>query len=88
MSDSEGESDRIVNCPQCKEEVKHEAHKCPHCDYHAGEKDGKIGVIIALAGAVLSLTLIGSILGIPLVIYGLYKALKSNRKTMGTKVSA
>lgn len=58
-------------CEECRGEVDEQASTCPHCGYDPGaeirsQANWRLGV-----GALLCFTIIGGVIGIPLVISGL-----------------
>ena len=58
-------------CEECRDEVDEQANTCPHCSHDPGSKmrsqaRWRLGV-----GMLLCLTVVGAIIGIPLVISGL-----------------
>ena len=71
-----------IQCNQCKEEVGDEATKCPKCEYNPGRSKRKSGSILLLCGILISVTIIGSPLGIPIAILGAMQALKGDGLTV------
>lgn len=67
-TDIEPETDR---CERCDEQIPTTAQKCPKCGNHPAKSAKWSGVAIMVAGVILSLTVVGAVIGIPLFIVGL-----------------
>lgn len=66
-------------CGRCAEPISVDAKECPHCEY----KGYPVGaVILIIIGMVASATIVGAIIGIPLLIAGVIYYIK----TVGTKL--
>ena len=69
-------------CSECREPVKEDAKSCPHCGYSPGS-EGKWGRGVAqIIGLILTLTVIGAIIGIPIQ----YLAYKSSKRARNATV--
>lgn len=60
-----------ADCERCEEEIKVDATTCPECDNcpYKSAKWSAVGLMIG--GLLLSLTVVGAIIGVPLFIVGL-----------------
>jgi hypothetical protein len=73
-------------CERCHEEVQPAADRCPHCGYEAARDGYWAAVIVQVIGLVLTLSVIGAPLGLPLQ-YWSYRKLKRLRSaTVGVEV--
>ena len=63
-------------CEQCRADIDPEASVCPHCGYDpAGDIESEATKRL-IVGLVLTLTLVGAVIGIPLM----YSAVRHNRR--------
>lgn len=70
-------------CEECGETIDTQLKVCPECGYNAPRTRAKKGVMIAFSGSLMSLTLIGGLLGVPLLLIGIWNVFKS-RNTAAT----
>jgi len=71
-----------IQCAQCEKEVDDGTTKCPHCEYTPYSKMVFSGISAVVVGALLSLTVIGAVIGIPMVVVGLYRMYESSNVTV------
>jgi len=62
-------------CGKCTSEISAEATKCPECGYEPKSENSIGRSILMVIGFLLSATLIGAVIGIPLIYLG-YKSHK------------
>ena len=58
-------------CNECGELISLDVSKCPECDHSPKNTRVALGIGLGAIGGVLTITLIGAIIGIPLVLIGL-----------------
>jgi len=68
-------------CAQCDAELPDEPETCPECGFHAS---ATTGVLLVLFGGLLSLTVIGAIIGIPMMVAGLAQIEIDKKGTIAT----
>lgn len=73
--------DEAYICEECRESINEQASVCPHCGYDPGteiesQAKWRLGV-----GALLCLTIVGGIIGIPLVISGFRHSSRGEKAT-------
>ena len=74
-----------IQCAQCKEEVNDGATKCPHCEYKPGDSMVLVGGVAIAIGILISLTLVGAIVGVPMAAFGLYRLYKGSNLTVDSE---
>ncbi len=58
-------------CGKCVSEISVEADRCPECGYEP-RTDNKLGqTILLIIGVILTLTVVGAIIGLPLIYFSL-----------------
>lgn len=57
-------------CKECRADIEVNAQACPECGYNPGRRGKLSGIGLMIVGLLLSLTIIGAIVGIPLLIVG------------------
>jgi hypothetical protein len=60
----------VYVCERCREQVAPDATVCPHCGYDPGAELNSRARWCWGIGALLCLTVIGGVIGVPLVIWG------------------
>jgi hypothetical protein len=78
MSETAGDS---AACQKCKSEISTEADRCPECGYEPAAKGGTTRWWMMFLGGLLTMTVIGAIIGIPMILVGYY----ATRKARGRK---
>jgi predicted amidophosphoribosyltransferase len=73
-------------CAECREEIDREATTCPHCGHEGAEVSAAYGVAQFLVGGVLTATIIGAIIGIPLMRRGMRRAKRAGESSPGVEV--
>lgn len=71
------ESDYV--CAECRAPIDPAATVCPHCGYDPAGKIRREAAARILVGTILCLTIIGGVIGLPL----LYSGVKHNRRAEG-----
>lgn len=61
-----------VQCNHCATRAKAGTKECPICGYRPKMQLKITGVVFVLGGLIFTATIIGAILGIPILIYGVY----------------
>lgn len=62
----------MTECAQCGESVDNGTQKCPNCEYRPQTKMQLVGMVGFVAGLLISATLIGAIVGIPMMLWAGY----------------
>jgi len=57
-------------CLKCRSEISALAEKCPKCGYDPRIVEKGVGVFAIALGMLVSLTIIGALIGIPMIIVG------------------
>ena len=60
-------------CEECREEISPEASTCPHCGHEGAEASKALAVFGFLIGGVLTVTILGAIIGLPILWWSLRK---------------
>jgi len=68
-------------CKECGEEIEENVRMCPECDYDAARSAKFWGYVLIFIGSLASLTLIGALIGVPLIIIGLLMRLGAHDAT-------
>lgn len=68
----------MLICRECREEVAPEASRCPHCNYEATRDGYWTAVVVQIIGLLLTVTVIGAIVGLPLQWWS-YKQMQAAR---------
>lgn len=71
----------MVVCAKCQEQIKEEATTCPHCGYAPGEDLKERGNKLLGWGFLATVTVIGAIVGIPMILGGLWNRRKAKSMT-------
>ena len=71
-----------LQCAQCEQKVDDGTTKCPHCEYTPHSKMVFNGIAMIVVGTLLTLTVLGAVFGIPLVVIGLYRMYESSNVTV------
>lgn len=66
-------SEKTIQCSKCQMGVPGSAEKCPECGYSAKWEQQKVGYFLIGAGAFITLTFIGAVIGVPMIVLGLKK---------------
>jgi len=56
-------------CLKCRSEISTEAERCPECGYDPSAQDNRGRWLIPI-GALLTMTVVGAIIGIPMILLG------------------
>lgn len=64
-------------CEECREEIGEEASTCPHCGHVGKQGKGILGVVLIILGLLFCVTIIGAIVGLPMVYFG-YRLVKAS----------
>lgn len=71
-------------CQKCRSAIPDDATRCSECGYEPS-KEGKLAVtIFILLGAILTMTGVGAIVGIPMIAVGLYSESKITKRRPST----
>lgn len=70
-------------CLRCAEPVEEDASACPHCDYAPGERGRTVRIAALFVAALLCLTVVGAVVGIPLAALVLYMEVRAQDMTPG-----
>jgi len=70
-------------CEQCREEIDEMAEVCPHCGHEGGQARTTLAALLIIVGLLLTATMIGSIVGIPMVYIGYRIGKKGNNISPG-----
>lgn len=62
-------------CEQCRESIDEAVTTCPYCGHEGAQISGIVGVVLLLLGGLLTMTVIGAIVGLPMMYFG-YRAVK------------
>lgn len=60
-------------CEECRAEIDPEASTCPHCGHEGAEASKAPAVFGFLIGGVLTMTVLGAIVGLPIIWWSLRK---------------
>lgn len=71
-----------IECDRCGEGVEDGTQKCPNCEYRPQKSMQLVGFLIFIGGVLISLTLIGAIVGVPMAIFGIYRVMKGRNLTV------
>jgi hypothetical protein len=74
-----------IQCGQCEAEVDDGTTRCPHCEYTPHSKMVFSGISMVAAGVLISLTVVGAVIGLPLVVVGLIRVYGSSNVTVDTE---
>ena len=77
-----------VECARCSEQAELDTQKCPRCGYRPQKTMQVVGAIAMIIGLVISATIIGAIVGIPLVGFGVYRLFKGKDITIESEYGA
>jgi len=72
----------MPRCSECQTEVEPEAKTCPHCGYAPQEKHKTMSKVYFIVGILLTLSIVGSPIGIPLMYLGYHFDKKRQKKTV------
>jgi hypothetical protein len=67
-------------CKECREGIEPDASACPHCGFRPVGGRNIIGVVCIILGGLLTLTLVGAIVGLPMMLLGFWLN-RTNRAT-------
>ena len=67
-------------CKKCQSEISAEAIACPECGYEPRNQGFYSRTVMAIVGIILSLTVIGAVVGVPLIIISVYAHWKNQSK--------
>jgi hypothetical protein len=73
-------------CGKCASEISTEATKCPNCGYEAKTEASTGRSIMMIIGLLLTGTIIGAVIGIPLLYLG-YKSIQYHKELTPTNTS-
>ena len=71
-----------LQCSDCQEEVNEGAQTCPHCGWCPKYEKRKAGYLLIGGGIVATVTLIGSVIGVPMIVYGIMQFHKAQELTV------
>lgn len=71
-----------VECAKCGEVVETGTQKCPNCEYRPQKSMQVVGAVGIVAGFIISATIIGAIIGIPIAMFGVYRLFKGGNLTV------
>lgn len=69
VSTDEPTSDGPIECGNCEEQIEPGTRSCPHCGYNPKRNMRKRGALIALIGLGASISGVGLIVGVPLLLW-------------------
>lgn len=69
-----------AECKKCKSEISTEAIACPECGYEPRNQGFYSRTAMAIIGIIVSLTGVGAIIGIPLIVIAVYAHTKNQSK--------
>jgi uncharacterized membrane protein len=75
-------------CGDCREEIAAEASTCPYCGHKGQTGSGIVAVCAVLFGGILTMTIIGAVVGIPMVLWGLRGLKKQGERSPAVKADA
>lgn len=67
-------------CQRCQREILATARSCPECNYKPAARGRTARRIVYLVGVVLTITVIGAVLGIPILLIAYYHGRKARRR--------
>jgi uncharacterized paraquat-inducible protein A len=70
-----------ASCAECRESLAEDADRCPNCGYHPHAELRNKAKWNAIIGTVLSITVIGLVIGVPMVLYAWYLLYKAHNAT-------
>lgn len=74
------ESERMPHCKKCDSDISDDADKCAHCGYEPAKKGTKTRLMMLLVGFSLTMTVVGSFVGVPMMIWALYDGRKAKER--------
>jgi hypothetical protein len=75
-------------CEDCREEIDREASTCPHCGHDGTTPSGMFRIVAIIVGGLLTMTLIGAIIGLPMMWWGWRGIRKQGARSPGVEVDA
>jgi len=72
----------MSHCTECRESVAASAERCPHCGYDASARYRGYATRSLIIGTVLTITVIGAVIGIPCIAWGVYCLVKAQSATV------
>lgn len=73
-------------CEECREEIDEEASTCPQCGHDGTTPSGMFSVVALVIGLLLTATLIGAIVGVPMAMWGWRGLKKQGQKRPAVEV--
>lgn len=79
----------MIDCARCGENVEDGTQKCPNCEYRPQTKMQLVGMVVFVGGVLVSATLIGAVVGIPMMLWAGYARVYRGRSlTVASDYSA
>jgi len=76
------EQQESIECARCGEASDSGTKKCPNCEYGPQESMQQTGAVFLILGFILSSSIVGSPLGIPMMIVGFFWIYKGGNLTI------
>ena len=73
----------MPQCARCKERVGADVRNCPHCGYDASERGRKRARAVWWIGVLFCLTIVGAVVGIPIILIANFMSGKADARTVG-----
>ena len=67
-------------CRRCQTAIPVDARRCPQCGYEPASEGSAGRTVLLVLGALLTLSVVGAVLGIPLMAYAFYARRKAQAR--------
>lgn len=75
-------------CEECRAEISADASTCPHCGHDGRTSSGIVAVCAVLFGGVLTMTIIGAVVGVPMILWGMRGLKQQGEQTPAVEVQS
>lgn len=79
--DSVGQVESI-ECAKCGTISDTGTQECPNCEYRPQKSMQVVGMLVFTVGVIISLTVVGAIVGVPMAAFGIYRTFKGRDLTI------
>ena len=69
----------MAQCGECEEHIDVDLGECPECGYNAPRHRILAGVMMITSGLFMTVTLLGGILGVPMICIGVWNLFKARQ---------
>lgn len=73
-------STELGMCRRCRSEIAAAATRCPECGYEPAGEGSAGRTLLLVVGALLTVTVVGAIVGVPMMLYAFYARSKARAR--------